>query len=88
MFGKKEENNDYFIAPVDGLVHAILFKSQSTVEPTSKMVADEAYNTELNNVLTQLQESKREIIDIKLCVTDKQAGLKPQDTIRTLILYK
>lgn len=88
MFGKKEENNGYFIAPVDGLVHALLFKSQSTVEPTSKMVADEAYNIELNNILAELQDEKREIVDIKLCVTDKQAGLKPQDTIRTLILYK
>lgn len=88
MFGKKEENNGYFIAPADGLVHALLFKSQSTVEPTSEMVADEAYNIELNNILAKIQGQEQEIVDIKLCVTDKQAGLKPQDTIRTLILYK
>ena len=87
MFEKKE-NNAVPIYPKNGMVHAISFKTVTSLKVSDEMLCDVEYTKKLNSVLEKLQVNGYEIVDIKFQITDKQAGIKPDDTIRTLILYK
>ena len=69
------------LASQDGLTHVLLFVSNGKISRPQTLAVDEKYSSELDQVLSYIQNQGREIVDIKF---DNEAGI----LYRTLVLYK
>lgn len=69
------------LASQDGLTHVLLLVSNGKISRPKTLAVDEKYSSELDQVLSYIQNQGREIVDIKF---DNEAGI----LYRTLVLYK
>ena len=69
------------LASQDGLTHVLLLVSNGKISSPQTLAVDEKYSSELDQVLSYIQNQGREIVDIKF---DNEAGI----LYRTLVLYK
>lgn len=69
------------LASQDGLTHVLLLVSNGKIARPQTLAVDEKYSSELDQVLSYIQNQGREIVDIKF---DNEAGI----LYRTLVLYK
>ena len=69
------------LASQDGLTHVLLSVSNGKISRPQTLAVDEKYSSELDQVLSYIQNQGREIVDIKF---DNEAGI----LYRTLVLYK
>lgn len=69
------------LASQDGLTHVLLLVSNGIISRPQTLAVDEKYSSELDQVLSYIQNQGREIVDIKF---DNEAGI----LYRTLVLYK
>lgn len=69
------------LASQDGLTHVLLLVSNGQISRPQTLAVDEKYSSELDQVLSYIQNQGREIVDIKF---DNEAGI----LYRTLVLYK
>ena len=69
------------LASQDGLTHVLLLVSNEKISRPQTLAVDEKYSSELDQVLSYIQNQGREIVDIKF---DNEAGI----LYRTLVLYK
>ena len=69
------------LASQDGLTDVLLLVSNGKISRPQTLAVDEKYSSELDQVLSYIQNQGREIVDIKF---DNEAGI----LYRTLVLYK
>lgn len=69
------------LASQDGLTHVLLLVSNGIISRPQTLAVDEKYSSELDQVLSYIQNQGREIVDIEF---DNEAGI----LYRTLVLYK
>lgn len=60
------------LAPRDGLVHVAMFNCFGSLGATQGIAADEKFNQQADLILTQIQQSGRDVVDVKF---DGQYGV-------------
>lgn len=81
------ENSKQYLKPKDGKVHVIMFNSFSKLI-NQNFECENKYTTQLDTIITGMQNDGYEIIDIKFSVLQNQGFAVDMEGFNTLIMYK
>lgn len=83
----KYANAKQFLKPKDGKMHVIMFNSFSKWLNQS-FECENKYTTQLDEIITGMQNDGYEIIDIKFAAIQNQGLAGEMEGFNTLIMYK
>lgn len=76
-----------YLAPSDGLIHAIMVTSFSKWLNQSFGV-EKKYTVQLDEILTRMQQDGCEIVDVKITILQNQGLTGHMEGFHTIILYR
>lgn len=81
------ESTKKFLKEKDGKVHVVMINSFSKLANQAFQCEDK-YTTQIDQILTSMQNDGYEIVDIKLCSLQNQGLSGQAEGFNTLIMYK